>query len=93
MHNSEVAAGTTVILYTNGAKETNTVTVPDISDMTVSEAVQTLGEVGLYLDTSGASPSNDNVVVSSQSVAAGEEVEFGTVIEATLADYSDLGEY
>lgn len=93
INNAEIAAGTTVILYTEGNKETTEVEVPNINNMTVSEARNRLAEFGLYLDTSGASPTNRNVVVSSQSVGAGETVETGTVIEATLADNSDLGRY
>ncbi|MBE6948224.1 MAG: PASTA domain-containing protein [Ruminococcaceae bacterium] len=93
INNAEVAAGTTVIIYTEGSKETGEVTVPNIHNMTVSEARRELAEVGLYLDTSGASPTNTSVVVSSQSVEAGSTVEYGTVIEATLADNSNLGRY
>jgi stage V sporulation protein D (sporulation-specific penicillin-binding protein) len=93
MNNSEVAAGTTVIIYTEGTKDTDMEPVPNINNMTVDEAVRALGEVGLYLDTSGASPTNKKVVVSSQSVVPGEMVEYGTVIEATLADNSNLGRY
>jgi stage V sporulation protein D (sporulation-specific penicillin-binding protein) len=93
MNNSEVAAGTTVVIYTEGVKETDEVEVPDIGGLTVKEAVSVLKEVGLYLDTSGASPTNQKVTVSSQSVEPGETVEYGTVIEATLADNTDLGRY
>lgn len=93
INNAEVAAGTTVIIYTDGTKETDMVNVPNLNGMTVSEAVSVLGNRGLYLDTSGASPTNTGVIVSSQAIAAGEEVEYGTVIEVTLADNSNLGRY
>lgn len=93
INNAEVAAGTTVIIYTEGEKETEMVEVPSVYGMTVREARRELAEYGLYLDTSGASPTNTSVVVSSQSVAAGEKVEYGTVIEVTLADNSNLGRY
>ncbi len=93
INNAEVAAGTTVIIYTEGTKNTEMVDVPNLNGMTVSEAVDVLGRRGLYLDTSGASPTNTSVVVSSQSISSGEQVEYGTVIEVTLADNSNLGRY
>lgn len=91
-----VISGTEVIIYVGESeKPTDQVAVPDVSSMTYAEAKGALEGSGLYLKTSGASISVSGVTVSKQSVAAGEQVARGTVIEVTLIDSSasNLGRY
>jgi stage V sporulation protein D (sporulation-specific penicillin-binding protein) len=90
---AEVAAGSEVIVYTEGEKPDNEVAVPNLYGMTISQARAALKEVGLFLDTSGASPTSSDVVVSRQSVSTGTYVQYGSVIEVTLVDNSNLGQY
>ena len=91
--NAEVTAGTEIILYAGETAPEDEVTVPNLKGMSVTKARQTLADKGLYLDTSGASPSNDGAAVSSQSVQEGETVKYGSVIKVFLADGSNIGQY
>ncbi len=89
----EVAEGSKIVIYTEGAKTEEMTTMPNLTGLTVSQARSALANAGLYMDTSGASPSNSKVVVSRQSVVGGDEVPKGTVIGVTLIDPSDNGRY
>ncbi len=91
--NMEIAAGSTVILWTGGTPEEELTEMPDLYGLSVSDAVERLSWYGLYLDTTGASPAKPDVVISQQAVPAGESVAVGTVVEVILADPSDLGVY
>lgn len=93
LSNYEIAAGTEVIIYAGQEKPEQTVAVPDIKGLSVSSAKERLASVGLFLDTSGASPINSGVIVSTQSIVSGTEVAYGTVVEATLIDPSNQGRY
>ncbi len=91
--NSEVAAGSNIILYAGESAPQERVEVPDVNAMTVAEARETLERCGLYLDTTGASPINENAVVSVQFTAAGTMVRYGSTVRVTLIDASILGHY
>jgi stage V sporulation protein D (sporulation-specific penicillin-binding protein) len=85
--NVNVAAGSTIILYTETGRPTNLVTVPDLFDMSYSKARETLEQAGLYIRSSGVIPSGSNtIVVARQSIEKGNEVSIGSVIEVTLID-------
>ncbi len=71
----------TVILYTEKQSKTETVTVPDLSGMSVSDAKYTLEMRGLNFEVVGAGHSETGVSYAvNQSVAAGEIVSPATVI-------------
>ncbi len=89
---AEVAAGSQIVLYAGADREYGTVQVPDLYGMTVKEARNALQEVGLFMNTSGASPTSSGVVVAMQSFSKDETVPYGAVIEVTLVDKSNLGE-
>lgn len=91
--NAEVAAGTEIVLFTDGTVVEGETTVPNLSGMTLSSAIDALKARGLYMNTSGASPANSGVTVMSQSVSAGEAVEKGTIIEVFLTDSNNIGQY
>ena len=91
--NAEVAAGTTVILYAGEAVPEKEVTVPNVYGLTVGAARDKLELNGLYLDTSGASPTDSSVVVSYQSAEAGSTADYGSVIQVTLVANTELGRY
>ena len=67
--------------------------VPNLKGLTAKQARQKLQNAGLFMETSGALPTNSNIVVQQQSIAAGEEIEYGAVIKVILADKTSLGEY
>lgn len=91
--NAEVTAGTTVILYCGEEPPSTIVTVPNLEGKTAAAARDALASVGLFLDTSGTLPIGSKIVVSSQSVEAGTEVEYGSVITVTMIDNTQLGQY
>lgn len=91
-----VISGTEVIIYVgDNEKPADTVTVPDVRNMTYSQAKSTLEASGLYIKTAGASVTVSGVTVSKQSVEAGQSVTRGAVVEVTLIDssQSNLGRY
>ena len=88
-----VISGTEVIVYADEERPTMMVTVPDLSYMSYGDARATLSGAGLYVKTIGAPQSLSSISVSKQSIAPGEQVEFGSVVEITLVDSSNIGTY
>ena len=76
----------TVILYTDDSMPTNTVVVPNLMGMTVSEATAALNDLGLYLQAKGTDSTAWHVLVTSQDIAAGTEVALGTTVTVIFAD-------
>ncbi len=91
--NHEVAAGSTILLYADQEIDPELTEVPDLYGLSVEDAVLRLSWYDLFLDTTGASPANEEVAVSRQSLEEGRLVERGTIIEVTLTDPSNLGIY
>ena len=91
--NTAVAPGTKVILYTEGSKATDTVTVPDLAGKSYATAKAMLESAGLFIRSNGALPSDSNIVVSTQSVAKGASVPYGSVVAVTLVDSTITGIY
>ena len=81
-----VAPGTTVILYAGVDTPNELVAVPNLSGMTFEGARNTLENNGLFIRTTGIPHSDVRARVSVQSVPAGRDVAFGSVIEVTLID-------
>ncbi len=76
-----LSENSTVILYTEKQSKTETVTVPDLAGMSVSDAKYTLEKRGLNFEVVGAGHSETGVSYAvNQSVAAGEVVSPATVI-------------
>ena len=91
---STVATGSKVILYTEDVPEEELVVVPDLSGMTYKEARDRLENSGLYIScSSGMTGSGDNLVVSTQSVEDGTETPYGSVIEVSIIDRDNIGDY
>ncbi|MBQ7459798.1 MAG: PASTA domain-containing protein [Oscillospiraceae bacterium] len=91
--NVKIADGSKVIIYAGETPRGGTVLVPELHGLTAKQARQKLQNAGLFLETSGALPKSSNIVVQQQSVAAGEELEYGSVVKVILADKTSLGEY
>ncbi len=73
----------TIVIYTDGAESTK-VTVPDFSNCTISQAVSLANSNHLNIALSGVTGENSGAVAYSQSVAAGEEVDMGTVVTVSF---------
>lgn len=64
-----------VILYTYDVPQEKTVTVPDLSDKTISEATETLHDIGLNIKVDGVG------MAVKQSIEAGTRIKEGEIIE------------
>jgi stage V sporulation protein D (sporulation-specific penicillin-binding protein) len=81
----------TVVLYAGETKPDTLCTVPSLTGRSAGEANTLLTNAGLIMKASGAvSSSSGTVHVLSQSVAAGEQVEAGTVVTVQLGDTTVL---
>lgn len=80
----------TVVLYTNGKEPSATVTVPDITKMSVAGANKMINNYGLNFRSVGNESTKKTALISSQEPAAGTVVEAGTVITAYYKNYDDV---
>lgn len=85
-----IPKGGTVVIYMDDA-EKQSVIVPDVIGMTVSEANIALTNAGLNIRLSGGAVDNANATASLQSVEAGEEAYKGTVVEVTFIVNDETG--
>ena len=83
-----VPGGSEVILYCGEIPERQNVKVPDFSGMNRGKAEETAGKLGLYVLVSGNDELSASVVVTSQSIPAGQVVPMGTTIELNFTDTS-----
>jgi stage V sporulation protein D (sporulation-specific penicillin-binding protein) len=88
--NAHIASGVTGIIYADEEVPDETVTVPQLSGLKYASAKQMLENKGLFIRTSGAPKSDRQVVVSVQSIPAGQEISYGSVIEVTLIDNDSI---
>ncbi len=75
-----VPRGGTVILYTDAAAEQETAVVPSFAGMTLSQVNSAAAEARLNVKFSGGSLETGGSRAFSQSVSAGETVEWGTIV-------------
>lgn len=78
---SSISKDDTIIIYTENSTTQKMTEVPDVSEMNIEQANESLTNAGLNYITTGASTDNTTALVSTQSVSAGESVPRGTVIE------------
>ncbi len=90
-----IASGSEVLLYAGQSPAPTQETMPDVRGLSYAEAVERLGDIGVYLSSGNSSTDAANLIVSGQSIAPGTAVEHGTVVEVTLYlnDTSMLGIY
>jgi len=84
LRNAFVASGTRVKIYTDEEVPRHPVVIPALSGMTYNQARQALEERGLFIRTGGAPKSDSAALVSVQSIPAGREVQYGSIVEVTL---------
>lgn len=80
----------TVVLYTNGKEPSATITVPDITNMSVAGAQKMISNYGLNLRVIGNENTKSTALITSQEPAAGTVVEAGSVITAYYKNYNDV---
>ncbi len=81
-----VPAGSEVLLYLGQAPETEIVKVPDFSGMTRQQAADAAGKLCLYILATGNPDAAHHILVTEQSIAAGEAVPMGTTITLKFTD-------
>ncbi|MCL2368662.1 MAG: penicillin-binding transpeptidase domain-containing protein [Oscillospiraceae bacterium] len=84
-----VVVGTQVILYLDGERPADQVTVPDVLWMRYEDARAALEARGLYVRRQGTFLNHSAVLVSAQSRTPTEVVRRGTVVEITLIDTTE----
>ena len=78
-----IPKGSTVIIYTENSEQ-KMVTVPNVVGLSVDEVKKRLGAVGLNVKVSGGGIDQSGCLSSSQSVAPGESVAEGSVVEVVF---------
>ena len=81
---SVIAAGSEVILYADEEPSNNKETMIDLIDYDYVTAREKLSQLGIFISTSSPVSSPDTQLITSQSIAEGEQVEHGTIINVTL---------
>ncbi len=81
-----VPGGSEVLLYLGEPSPQRTVQVPDFTGMNRRQASDEAGKLGLYILVSGNDEIAPNVVVTSQSIPAGESCAVGTMIRLEFTD-------
>lgn len=85
---SLIPGESTVVLYMGEEKPTDLVTVPDVVGQRLEDANQIITNAGLYIKIKGATTTGGSIVAANQSIAAGTQVERGSVITVEFIDYS-----
>ena len=90
-----VASGSTILLYAGKEPSADKETMPDLSNLSYQTARDRMAALGLYIKTSSSITDTAAQVISGQSVAAGTQIDHGTVVEVTLvtSDSGMLGRY
>ena len=90
--NAAVPGGSTVILYLGDAAPEETTTVPNVVGMSYEGAKKALEAQGLFMQAAGGSTFySESSKAQSQSVAAGESVATGTIVEVQFSTPVDDG--
>ena len=90
-----VANGSTILLYAGKEPSADKETMPDLSNLSYQTARDRMAALGLYIKTSSSITDTASQKISGQAVAAGTELDHGTVVEVTLvtSDSGMLGRY
>lgn len=88
-----VPSGATVVLYTESDAEKQTVTVPDFTGCSVSEANARAAEAGVNIKLTGNNLSTGIVVAYKQSEEAGATVDSGTIITVYFKHEDNVNDF
>ena len=92
---SVVANGSTILLYAGKEPSGDKETMPDLTNLSYETARDRMAALGLYIKTNSSITDTASQKISGQAVAAGTELDHGTVVEVTLVttDSGMLGRY
>ena len=79
-----IASGSEVLLYAGQSPSPVEETMPDLRGLSYEAAIEKLRGLGLYVAAGNGVTDAQSELISGQSIAPGESVEHGTVIEVTL---------
>lgn len=79
-----IASGSEVLLYAGQSPAPVEETMPDLRGLSYEAAIEKLRGLGLYVTAGNGVTDAQSELISGQSIAPGESVEHGTVIEVTL---------
>ena len=85
-----IPKGGTVVLYTDEASTSQTVAVPQLTGLSLSQVNSRAAEAGLNISVSGAALASGNAVSESQDIAEGTQVPPGTVVTVNFVDLEDV---
>ena len=90
-----VAEGSRIIIYADASPSDSLEALPNLTNMSYSEARELLSGYGLFIHTDTPSAFAEGQIIVSQSIQTGTKVRHGTVIEVTLisSDSALLGRY
>ena len=90
-----VANGSTILLYAGKEPSGDKETMPDLTNLSYETARDRMAALGLYIKTNSSITDTASQKISGQAVAAGTELDHGTVVEVTLVttDSGMLGRY
>ena len=83
-----IPGGSAVVLYCDADVPTDFVTVPSLTGLSAVEVNNQLTNLGLYLKLIGNTGTDYSIIATHQSIAAGTQVERGTVVEVEFTDTS-----
>lgn len=90
--NSTVPKGGSVVLYTDKSSAKETVEVPNLLDMSLSDVNSVASQYGLNVSVKGTSSTSGDGISTKQSIAEGTKVSEGTVITVTFSPQSGIAE-
>ncbi len=85
----DVPTGGVIILYTSQGAEEETLTMPDLTGMTILQATNTANAAGINIKISGNSLLESELTAYKQSIEPGKEINYGTVV--TVYFKSNMG--
>ena len=89
-----VATQSEIILYAGADPSSDLETMPDLTGRTYDQARRMLGSMGLFVrSNSGRDDTSSTTIIEEQNVEAGKQVPYGTVVQVTLVDQANQGQY
>ncbi len=87
---SQIPKDGTVVLYTDDSAQSDIVTVPDFTGLTMAQSSTLAADSGLNITISGTFSSDESVSAAKQSVEAGKNVARGTVVTVTFEQKDNI---
>ena len=85
-----IPKGGTVVLFTDGDSASKTVAVPQLTNLSLSEANAKAAEAGVNISITGAALTSSDAVSGSQDISPGTMVAPGTVVTVTFSEKNQV---